>query len=78
MADGHANRLGHWRLRIEDHGLLAHLYFAVLEAARAFVNVQNCTSRVQLCVDKAKTARDRAFPEQTLTGTENNRKLPNT
>jgi hypothetical protein len=57
---------------------LANLHLAVVEAARAFVDVQNCTGRVQLRVDKAKTAWDRASAEQTFTGSENNRKLPNT
>ena len=65
-------------LRIKDHGLLADFYFAILEAARAFVHVQNRTSRVQLCIHKAKTARDCASPEQALSGTKNDRKLPNT
>ena len=40
--------------------------------------MQHCTSRVQLCVDKPKTARDSAFLEQTLATPENDRKLPNT
>jgi len=63
---------------IKDHGFLANLYLAVLETAHAFVNVQNRAGCVQLCVDKAKTARDRAFPEQTLTGPKSDGKLPNT
>ena len=63
---------------IEDHGLLANLYLSVLKAARALVNVQNCISRIHLCVDNTETAWDRAFPEQALTGAENNGKLPDT
>jgi hypothetical protein len=63
---------------IEDHGLLANLYLSILEAARALVNVQNSASRVQLYVDMTETARDRPFSEQTLAGTENNGKLPDT
>jgi len=57
---------------------LADLYLAVLEAARAVITVLNRASRIHLCVDKAKTERDRSCPEQTFTGTENDRELPNT
>lgn len=66
------------RVRIEDHRLLADFYFAIFEAARALVDVQDCTRRVQLCVDKPETARDRAFSKQALAGAENNGKLPDT
>src|SRR3990172_6763554 len=55
-----------YRVRIEDHGFLANLYFAVLEVAGALVDVQDGTCRVQLRVDKSETAGDRAFSEQVL------------
>ena len=65
------------RARIEDHRLLADLHFAVLEAASALVHVQDSTGSGLLCVDKPEAARDCAFAEQSLAGTDNNRKLPN-
>jgi len=56
--------------------VLTYLYFSILEAACAFVNVENCTSRIQLGVDKVKTERNRTSFEHTLSNTENDRKLP--
>jgi hypothetical protein len=60
---------------IEDHGLLANLKFAIFEVAGPFVDVQDGTSRVLLCVDKTETAGDSAFSEQALAGPENYGKL---
>jgi S1-C subfamily serine protease len=62
--------------RIEDHSLLAYLYFAVLEVASAFVDVQDGTRGGQLCVDKPEAERDRAFAEQALAGADHHRELP--
>src|SRR5687767_12184954 len=64
--------------RFEHHGLLTDLDFAVLEVADALINVQDCASRVQLCVHKPEAAWDRALSEQALTGAENHGKLPDT
>jgi hypothetical protein len=63
-------------VRIEDHGLLADLYFAVPEGAGALVDVQDGTGGGQLCVDKSEAARDRAFAEQALAGADNHGELP--
>jgi hypothetical protein len=65
------------RARIEDHGLLADLYFAVLEAAGALVHVQDSTGTGLLCIDKPEAARDCAFAEQALAGADDHRELPN-
>jgi hypothetical protein len=51
------------RVGIENHCLLADLYFAVLETASAFVDVQHGTGGGHLRVDKPEAARDRAFAE---------------
>jgi hypothetical protein len=66
------------RVRVEDHGLLADLYFAVPEVASALVDVQDGTCRIQLRVGEPETAGDRAFSEQALAGAENYGKLPDT
>ena len=63
-------------VRIEDHSLLADLYFAVLEVAGALVDVQHGTGGGQLCVDKPEAARDRAFAEKALAGADNHGELP--
>jgi hypothetical protein len=65
------------RARIEDHSLLADLYFAVLEAASAPVHVQNSTGSGLSRIDKPEAARDCAFTEQALASTDNHRELPN-
>ena len=65
-------------IRIEDHGLLADFYFAVLEAAGTLVHMQDSTGSGLLCVDKPEAARDCAFAEQALAGADNHRELPNT
>src|SRR6266849_6368864 len=62
--------------RIEDHRLLADLYFAVLEAPSALVHVQHSTGSGLLCVDQPEAPRDCAFSEQALAGTDNHRELP--
>jgi len=64
------------RARIEDHGLLADLYFAVLEAASALVHVQDSTGSGPLCVDKPEATRDCAFAERALAGTDNHGEQP--
>ena len=63
-------------VRIEDHGLLADFYFAVLEAASTLVHMQDSTGSGLLCVGKPEGARDRAFAEQALASANNHRKLP--
>ena len=67
-----------FRIRIEDHGLLADFYFAVFEAASTLVHMQDSTGSGLLCVDKPEAARDCAFAEQALAGADNHRELPNT
>jgi hypothetical protein len=62
--------------RIEDHGFLADLYFAVPEVAGALIDVQDGTGRGHLCVDQSEAARDRAFAEQALAGTDDHGELP--
>jgi hypothetical protein len=61
---------------IEDHSLLADLYFAVPEVAGTLVDVQHGTGRGQPCVDKPEAARDRAFGEQALASADNHGELP--
>src|SRR5439155_20677045 len=63
-------------VRIGDHGLLANLYFAILEGAGALVDVQDSTGGGQLRVDEPKAARDRALTEEALAGAENHGELP--
>src|SRR4030095_5951876 len=63
-------------VRFEDRSLLADLQFAVLEVARALVNVQDSPGGSQLCIDKPEAARGRAFAEQALTGAEDYGELP--
>ena len=46
------------RGRIEDHSLLADFHFAVLEAARAFVHMQDGTGSRLLRLDKLEAARN--------------------
>ena len=65
-------------IRIEDHGLLADFYFAVLEPAGTLVHMQDSTGSGLLCVDKPEAAWDCAFAEQALAGADNHRELPNT
>jgi hypothetical protein len=63
-------------VRIEDHGLLADFYFAVLEAVSTLVHMQDSTASGLLCVGKPVGARDRAFAEQALASANNHRELP--
>jgi len=67
-----------YRVRIEDHGLLADFYFAVLEPTYTLVHMQDSTSSGPLGVDKSEAARDYALAEQAFTGTDNYRELPDT
>jgi hypothetical protein len=58
------------RIRIEDHSLLADLYFTVSEPPGALVDVQDGTRRGLPNIDEAKAARDRPIAEETLAAAE--------
>src|SRR3990172_12993693 len=64
------------RVRIDDYGLLAYLYFAVPERARALIDVEDGTCGGELSVDEEEAGRDRALAEQALAGTDHYGELP--